>query len=58
MEDIINKIIELDNNAKNKINAIKEKEENIESYVNEKLQIEKEKIDKYSRKICFNVWKK
>ena len=45
LENIINKIIELDENAKRKIRTIKEKEENIEIYINEKLKIEKEKID-------------
>lgn len=53
MENIINKIIELDNNAKSKIKVIKEKEKNIETYINETLQIEKEKIDNrfaYKRK--------
>lgn len=45
LETIINKIIELDDMAKSKIKGIKEKEENIETYINEKLQIEKEKID-------------
>ena len=45
LENIINKIIELDEQAKRKIKTIKEKEENIEIYINEKLKIEKEKID-------------
>ena len=45
MENIINKIIELDQNAKRKISTIKEKEENMETYINEKLKVEKEKID-------------
>lgn len=53
METIINKIIELDDNAKSMVKIIKEKEENIETYIDEKLQIEKEKIDNkylYKRK--------
>ena len=51
MEDIINRIIELDEHAKRKIKAIKEKEENVEIYINEKLKKEKEKIDnKFSYK--------
>ena len=45
LEEIINKIINLDNKAKEKIKTIKEKEEKIESYINEQLQIEKDKID-------------
>ena len=41
MEDIINKLIGLDDSAKNKIKVIKEKEENIENYIEEKLKIKK-----------------
>ena len=45
MEDVINKIIELDECARKKIKIIEEKENNIETYINEKLKVEKEKID-------------
>ena len=45
LEEIIKKLIEFDENAKNKINSIKQKEENIEEEINSKLKTEKEKID-------------
>lgn len=45
MEMILNKIIDLDNQAKSKILTIKEKEENIETYVSEKIEKEKALID-------------
>lgn len=45
LENIINKMIELDDNAKAKIREIKEKEENIETYISERLEKEKEQID-------------
>lgn len=45
LEEIINKIIELDNNAKRKIIEVKNKEDNIENYINERLIKEKEKAD-------------
>ena len=45
MENIINKIIELDASAKNKILKIKEKEDNIETYISEQIEKEKEVID-------------
>ena len=53
MEEIINKLIALDINAVGKVKDIKEKKENIETYVNEKLKVEKQKIDSkflYKRK--------
>lgn len=45
MEEIINKIIELDNIGKLKISKIKEKQENIEIYINKQLEKEEEAID-------------
>lgn len=45
MENIINKIIELDASVKNKILKIKEKEDNIETYISEQIEKEKEVID-------------
>lgn len=53
MEEIIKQIINLDRNAVLKVKNIKEKEDNIEIYVNEKLKIERQKIDNrylYKRK--------
>ena len=37
MENILNKIIELDRQAKQKVFQAKEKEENIESYISKKI---------------------
>lgn len=45
MENIIDKIIELDNAAKNKILEIKEREDNIETYISKQIEKEKENID-------------
>ena len=45
LEEIIKKLIEFDEDAKNKINSVKQKEENIEEEINSKLKSEKEKID-------------
>lgn len=45
LENIINKLIELDNMAKLKINGIKEKEENIETYISERIEREQKIID-------------
>ena len=45
LEEIIKKLIEFDEDAKNKVNSIKQKEENIEEEINSKLKSEKEKID-------------
>ncbi len=45
LEDIINNLIRIDINALNKIKQIKEKENNIENYIFEKLKKEKDKID-------------
>ena len=42
MDLILNKIIDLDNAAKSKISEIKEKEENIETYISQKIEKEKE----------------
>ena len=53
MEVILNKIIDLDNQAKSKILQIKQKEENIETYISETLEKEKKVIDNrflYKRK--------
>ena len=53
MDNILGKIIELDDFAKNKIKTIKEKEENIETYIGEQIEKEKEIIDNrflYKRK--------
>lgn len=44
-EDLINKLINLDNEAKHELKEIEEKEENIEYYINQKLTTEKAKID-------------
>ena len=54
MDGILNKIINLDNQAKNKIIQIKQKEENIETYISETIEKEKKEIDSrflYKRKI-------
>ena len=54
MDGILNKIINLDNQAKNKIIQIKQKEENIETYISETIEKEKNEIDSrflYKRKI-------
>ena len=45
MDGILNKIINLDNQAKNKIIQIKQKEENIETYISETIEKEKKEID-------------
>ena len=45
MDLILNKIIDLDNAAKSKISEIKEKEENIETYISQQIEKEKELID-------------
>lgn len=45
MDNILNKIIELDNTAKKRIMDIREKEENIETYISEEIEQEKAKID-------------
>lgn len=53
MEVILNKLIDLDNQAKSKILQIKQKEENIETYISETLEKEKKVIDNrflYKRK--------
>ncbi len=51
MENILNKIIELDRQAKQKVFQAKEKEENIESYISKKIEEEKQTIDsKYLNK--------
>ena len=53
MDLILNKIIDLDNAAKSKISEIKEKEENIETYISQQIEKEKELIDSrflYKRK--------
>ena len=44
-EELINKLINLDNEAKHELKEIEEKEENIEYYINQKLTTEKAKID-------------
>ena len=54
MDGILNKIINLDNQAKNKIIQIKQKEENIETYISETIEKEKKEIDSrflYKRKV-------
>lgn len=54
MDNILNKIIELDNSAKKKIMDIRKKEENIETYISEEIEKEKAKIDSkylFKRKI-------
>ena len=38
-EEPINKLIDLDNEAKHELKEIEEKEENIEDYINQKLTI-------------------
>lgn len=45
LEEIIKKLIEYDENAKNRITSIKKIEENIEEEINVRLKSEKEKID-------------
>ena len=45
LEEVIKKLIEIDEKAKNKINTIKQKEDNIEEEIGAKLKAEKEKID-------------
>ena len=46
MDGILNKIINLDNQAKNKIIQIKQKEENIETYISETIEKEKKERSK------------
>lgn len=45
MEEIIKSLIDIDEKAIDKINDIKQKEDNIEEEINSKLKTEKEKID-------------
>ena len=45
LEELINQIVELDNHAKEKIRSIKDKEDNIETYISETLEKEKKKLD-------------
>ena len=45
MEEIIKSIIEIDEKAKDKINDIMQKEDNIEEEISNQLKLEKEKID-------------
>lgn len=45
LEEIIKKLIEFDENAKNKIISIKQKEDNLEEEISSRLKAEKEKID-------------
>lgn len=45
MEDIIDRIVFLDNNAKAKVNDIKLKSENIENIITRNLEKEKSRID-------------
>ena len=45
LEEIIKKLIEFDENAKNKIISIQQKEDNIEEEISSRLKEEKEKID-------------
>ena len=54
VENIINSLIQMDATALNRIKQIKEKEKNIENYISENLEKEKDKIDAmylYKRKI-------
>lgn len=52
MEEIINKLIEIDNESRNKIEVAERTKENIDEMIDEKLQKEKQKIDSlYSAKI-------
>ena len=45
LEEIIKKLIEFDENAKNKIISIQQKEDNLEEEISSRLKAEKEKID-------------
>lgn len=45
LEEIIKKLIEFDENAKNRIISIQQKEDNIEEEISLRLKEEKEKID-------------
>ena len=45
LEEIIKKLIEFDENAKNRIISIQQKEDNIEEEISSRLKEEKEKID-------------
>ena len=45
LEEIIKELIKFDENAKNKINKINQKKDNIEEEINNQLKAEKEKID-------------
>ena len=45
LEEIIKELIKFDENAKNKINEINQKKDNIEEEINNQLKAEKEKID-------------
>jgi hypothetical protein len=52
VEEIINKLIEIDNESRNKIEVAERTKENIDEMIDEKLQKEKQKIDSlYSAKI-------
>ena len=53
MDNILNKIIELDNTAKKRIMDIREKEENIETYISKEIekQIKSKKISVNSKLI-------
>lgn len=45
LEEIIKELIKFDENAKNKIDEINQKKDNIEEEINTQLKVEKEKID-------------
>lgn len=45
MEEIIKRLIEFDEDAKNKIIGIKQKEDNLEEEINARLKAEKERLD-------------
>lgn len=45
LEEIIKELIKFDETAKNKINEINQKKDNIEEEINNQLKAEKEKID-------------
>lgn len=51
MDNIINKVISIDNEAKNIITKAEEKQENTENYVEEELKIRQTKIEEEMRKI-------
>ena len=53
LEEIIKKLIEFDEDAKNKINSVKQKEENIEEEINSKLK--SEKYDKIYQENCERI---